>query len=69
MELVFHLKHPVECAEAARWRFQQCQHCGWSGDVVSKKQFAFKRWKGLLLVDGIHYPGGFYGFLKAIGLC
>lgn len=69
MELVFHLAHPLPCVEESRWRFQRCQHCGWSGDVISKKQFTFRRWKGILLVDGLHHPGGLYGFLKSIGLC
>lgn len=69
MESILHLEHPIPCCEEARWRFQRCQHCGWSGDVVSKKRFAFRFYKGILLVDGVHHRGGFYGFLKSIGLC
>lgn len=69
MELCIHLAQPYECAEHERFRFQRCNHCGWSGDVVSKKQYVFRFYKGILLVDGVHHRGGFYGFLKAIGLC
>ena len=69
MKFVWPSPYPDPCVEANLWRFQRCDWCKWSGDVVTLKRYAFRRYKGLFFVDGVHHAGGFAGFLQSIGIC
>lgn len=57
------------CVEKECWRFQRCFFCHWSGDVTTGRAINFRRYHGLLFVDGIHYAGGLLGYMRQLDLC